>query len=586
MSDLSTQLANTTLPVTPVAPNMASDSMAQVTNKIKQLWSSSQRNLVLSAVMAAIVAAIIVVVLWSSSQSYRPLYGQQERFDIGEVVSVLETEGVSYRLQEQNGQVLVPEGDVARIRMLLAAKGVKAKLPTGLDSLGSDSSLGTSEFIETARYRHGLEGELVRTIISLNAVSNARVHLAIPRQTLFVRQNGEKPSASVMLELKPGQDLKPEQVEAVINLIVGSVTGMSAEHVSVVDQYGRLLSADVGSEATGKVNAKFLEYQKSVEKQVIQRAADMLTPIVGPSNFRVQVAADLDFSRVEETQEVLDNQPVVRNEHTINNNSIDQIALGVPGSLSNEPPVTGEQPTNDSQNRNSRSEVNRQYAVGSSVRKTQFQQGQVKKLSVSVLLNLAAAPDGNAWTPEQRTEIQTMLSDAVGIDTARGDTLSLMSFNFTPVELDAPIDIPWWQDPTVQQPLRYVIGGLLGLAMIFFVLRPLILHLTGADRRDAELEIADAIDEQNYDLQTREEREREEAINRRLLEKGITTATSGLDISNEMLPAPGSPLEVQLKHLTLIADEEPERVAEVLKQWVNVSDNNEEESAADAESNA
>ncbi|MDG2881895.1 flagellar M-ring protein FliF C-terminal domain-containing protein, partial [Vibrio parahaemolyticus] len=184
--------------------------------------------------------------------------------------------------------------------------------------------------------------------------ANARVHLAIPRQTLFVRQNSENPSASVMLELKPGEDLKPEQVEAIINLVVGSVTAMKPEFVSVIDQYGRLLSADVASAEAGKVNAKYLEYQKSVEKQIIQRAADMLTPIVGPSNFRVQVAADLDFSQVEETQEILDNAPVVRNEHTIHNNSVDQIALGVPGSLSNQPPVTGsgEVETNDSQNTN------------------------------------------------------------------------------------------------------------------------------------------------------------------------------------------------------------------------------------------
>lgn len=420
------------------------NGMDDVTTKLKQIWSSSQRNLVLSAVLAAIVAAIIVVALWSSSQSFRPLYSQQERFDIGEIVSVLESEGVSYRMQEQNGQVLVPEGEVAKVRMLLASKGVKAKLPTGLDSLKEDSSLGTSQFMETARYRHGLEGELVRTIMSLNSVANARVHLAIPRQTLFVRQNSENPSASVMLELKPGEDLKPEQVEAIINLVVGSVTAMKPEFVSVIDQYGRLLSADVASAEAGKVNAKYLEYQKSVEKQIIQRAADMLTPIVGPSNFRVQVAADLDFSQVEETQEILDNAPVVRNEHTIHNNSVDQIALGVPGSLSNQPPVTGsgEVETNDSQNTNARSEVNRQYAVGSSVRRTQYQQGQIEKLSVSVLLNSKASPDGVAWSEADKEQISNMIMDAVGISATRGDSLSLMSFNFTPIEIDAPPALP------------------------------------------------------------------------------------------------------------------------------------------------
>lgn len=586
MSELSTQVAgNATIQpsVSTTSQTSTLKGMDDISFKLKKLWSSSQRNLVLSAVLAAIVAAIIVVALWSSSQSFRPLYSQQERFDIGEIISVLETEGISYRMQEQNGQVLVPEGDVARIRMLLAAKGVKAKLPTGLDSLKEDSSLGTSQFMETARYRHGLEGELVRTIMSLNAVSNARVHLAIPRQTLFVRQNTENPSASVMLELKPGEDLKPEQVEAIINLIVGSVTAMKPEFVSVIDQYGRLLSADVASLEAGKVNAKYLEYQKNVEKQIIQRASDMLTPIVGPSNFRVQVAADMNFSQVEETQEILDSTPVVRNEHTIQNNSIDQIALGVPGSLSNQPPVTGDKPnTEDSQNTNARSEINRQYAVGSSVRRTQYQQGQIEKLSVSVLLNSQAAPNGTAWTDAEKAQITTMVMDAVGITENRGDSLSLMSFNFTPIDIDAPLALPWWQDPTVQQPIRYVIGGMLGMAMIFFVLRPLIMHLTGVDRRDQELDFAEPQEEPVYDnVQTREEREREEILNRRLSEKGIAVS-SGLDVNSDMLPPPGSPLEIQLKHLQLIANEEPERVAEVLKQWVNVNEHSTVEAKADA----
>ncbi|MCG9678342.1 flagellar basal-body MS-ring/collar protein FliF [Vibrio sp. Isolate24] len=582
MSDLTTQVAGGGTFSAASTQTSSTRGMEDFTHKLKQLWSNSQRNLVLSAVLAAIVAAIIVVALWSSTQSYRPLYSQQERFDTGEIVSVLESEGINYRLQEQNGQVLVPEGEVAKIRMLLAAKGVKAKLPTGLDSLKEDSSLGTSQFMETARYRHGLEGELVRTIMSLNAVSNARVHLAIPRQTLFVRQNSEAPSASVMLELKPGEDLKPEQVEAIINLVVGSVTGMKPELVSVIDQYGRLLSADVASAEAGKVNAKYLEYQKNVEKQIIQRASDMLTPIVGPSNFRVQVAADLDFSQVEETQEILDNTPIVRNEHTISNNSVDQIALGVPGTLSNQPPVTGEVPTQDSQNTNARSEVNRQYAVGSSVRRTHYQQGQIEKLSVSVLLNEAAAPNGTAWTADEKAQISTMVTDAVGIAAERGDSLSLMSFSFTPLAIEAPPTIPWWQDPTIQQPMRYVIGGMLGMAMIFFVLRPLIMHLTGADLRSQELEFADPQEEPIFDnLQTREEREREEALNRKLSEKGIA-ASSGLDVGNDMLPPAGSPLEIQLKHLQLIANEEPERVAEVLKQWVNVN----EHSRVKAKSNA
>ncbi len=594
MSELSTHVNTPQTLVSSVDTTDSGSSRAETTanaawNMLKKFWSNSQRNLVLSAVLAAVVAAIIVVALWSSSQSFRPLYSQQENFDIGDIISVLESENIPYRLQEQDGQVLVHEGEVARTRMLLAAKGVKAKLPTGFEILDKDSSLGTSQFMETARYRHGLEGELARTIISLNSVVNARVHLAIPRQTLFVRQHSQSPSASVMIELKAGTDLKTEQVEAIVNLIVGSVSGMTEDNVKVVDQYGRLLSADIGSAENGKVNAKYLDYQKKVEKQIIQRAADMLTPIVGASNFRVQVAADMDFDRVEETKETVDNKPVVRDEHTINDQSTDKIALGVPGSLSNEPPVTGDTPTKDNKNTNERSEVKRQYAVGSSVRRTHFQQGQIKMLNVSVLLNSDAAPDGKAWTLDQQTQISDMVKEAVGFNAARGDSLSLKAFDFRPVQMQAPDSMPWWQDPTVQQPLRYVIGGLLGMAMIFFVLRPLITHLTNADKRRQEQLASEeaAAEEEDYSqLQTREEREHEEMLNRRLSEQGLSSASNGLDMSRDMLPPPGSPLEVQLKHLQLIANEESERVAEILKQWINVNEHstdNTEEQEDDAE---
>lgn len=553
------------------AANRSDNSLLE---RAKRAWYSSQRNLVLSAALAAVVAAIIVVALWTSTQSYRPLYSQQERFDTSEIISVLEAEGIPYRLQETSGQVLVEDGRVAEVRMLLAAKGVKAKLPTGLETLQTDSALGTSQFMETARYRHGLEGELARTIISLNAVNNARVHLAIPRQTLFVRQNTEKTTASVMVELKPGEDLKPEQVEAIVNLVSGSVTGMTAEHVSVVDQFGRLLSADIGSETSGRMNTKYLEYQKNLEKQVIQRASDMLTPVLGPSNFRVQVAADLDFSRIEETREMVDDNPVVRSEHSIENNSTDKIALGVPGSLSNQPPTVEEDGEGDApKNTSERSEVNRQYALGSSVRHTQFQQGQIRKLNVSVLLNNAVAPDGAVWDEAQKAEISQMISEAVGLNAERGDSLSLMSFNFTPVNIEPVAPMPWWQDTALQQPLRYIIGGLLGLAMIFFVLRPLIRHLTGVDKTRQEMDIATLPD--NILSKELDEQAQENELNRRLSDRGLSNTTNGLDADAEMmLPPSGSPLHIQLKHLTLIASEEPQRVAEVLKQWVNGNEHN------------
>ena len=380
--------------------------------KLKEIWNSQQRNLFISAIIAAIVAAIIVMSLWSASDTFRPLYGSSERYENSEIINILDGEGIKYRLDNNTGQVLVNENDISQIRMLLAAKGIKAQLPSGLETLDNSSSLGTSQFIENAKYRHGLEGELAKTIMSLSMVTNARVHLAIPKETLFVRQSTETPTASVMVQLKAGQELKPEQVESIINLVSGSVSRLNPNNVSVVDQYGRLLSSDITSESFSKLSSKYINYQKQVEKEVIKRASDMLTPILGMSNFRVQTTADIDFNKTEETREQIDPDPVVQSEQSVNDNSIDKIAIGIPGSLSNQPPVTPntEQENNDNKNTSERSELNRQYALGKKVTFTQYQQGQINYLNVAVLLNSNSAPNGEAWTQPQLTEIKNMVA--------------------------------------------------------------------------------------------------------------------------------------------------------------------------------
>lgn len=355
---------------------------------------------------------------------------------------------------------------------------------------------------------------------------------------------------------------------------------MTLENVSVVDQNGRLLSADIGSDQSGRVNAKYLHYQKQLERQVSQHASDMLIPIVGQANFRVQVSADLDFSKTEETQEFVDKDPIVQSEHRIESTSVDRIAVGVPGSLSNRPPSRQKKRNtnnsdSDNKNTNAKTEINRQYAVGNRVRHTHFQQGRINRLAVSILLNNAVAPAETGWTDEEKQQIDAMIRDAVGLSTERGDQLSVMSFNFTPVKAVTPDVLPWWKDPTLEQPIRYVIGGLLGFALIVFVLRPLVLHLTGLSRESNELlpvSIEQNGDDYDDNLQTRAEIAHETELNQRLSSNGIDTEHSGFESGSDLLPPPGSPLEIQLKHLQLIATEEPTRVAEVLKQWINTNE--------------
>ena len=555
--------------------------------------SRDNKSLLVIALLAALVATVIVVILWTASQNYVPLYGRQEMYDTANILEQLEKEQVPFRLDNSSGQVLVPEGKLAQVRMALAARGVRAAMPAGLESLNSVSGLGTSEFMETARYRHAMEGELARSIIALDSVRSARVHLAIPKRTLFVGRDEEKPTASVVLDLQPGRGLEPSQVEAIANLVAGSVPGMKPEAVSIVDQAGELLSADMGDKGGfGKLSVQQMEYVRKLEQYVKQRAGDMLFPLLGAGNFRVQVAANVDFNTVEESREQIEPNGAVRSESGKDDKRLDSLALGIPGSLSNQPPVkkqddnkaagaaTDTQQTKNNDSRTERNEFNRQYENSRSVVHTQYQQGRIQQLSVSVLLNSQQAPKGG-WTKEQLGQIQEMVQRAVGFDAERGDQFSLSAFTFNPdvmVPL-TPQDLAWWEQPLWQDSLRYLVGGGLGLALLFFGVRPLVkqlvrLHQPLPDEKaevgtTAELLPVNETGARRYeDKLTQQMGLTDEADMGMLYAMGRGSGASGNDFDLASLPEPGSDLEVQLKHLQLLADKETARVAEVIKLWI------------------
>ncbi|MGL4753513.1 MAG: flagellar basal-body MS-ring/collar protein FliF [Aeromonadaceae bacterium] len=554
--------------------------------------SRDNRSLLVIALLAALVAAIIVVILWTASQNYVPLYGKQEMYDTANILELLEKEQVPFRLDSSTGQVLVPEGQLAQVRMALAARGVRAALPAGLESLNSMSGLGTSEFMETARYRHALEGELARSIIALDAVRSARVHLAIPKRTLFVGREEEKPTASVVLDLQPGRNLEAGQVEAIANLVAGSISGMKPESVSIVDQAGQLLSSELGDKGGfGKLSVQQMEFVRKQEEYIKQRASDMLYPLLGAGNYRVQVAADIDFNTVEETREEIDPKSVMRSESGKADKTVDNLALGIPGSLSNQPPVkkpadtttaandgNGAAPAKSNDTRTERNEFNRQYENSRSVVHTRFQQGRVQQLSVSVLLNNQMAPKGG-WSQAQLDQIQQMVQRAVGFEASRGDQFSLNSFDFNPAVM-APLTPPeseWWREPVWQNSLRYLVGGVLGLALLLLGVRPLVKQLVRLHQPQVETEdeptAALALADTEPGLRRRDDALLSEP---QVSKVPLATAARGDDggvaydgFELEMLPEPGSDLEVQLKHLQLLADKETARVAEVIKLWVS-----------------
>lgn len=548
--------------------------------------SRDNKSILTIALLAAIVAGTIVVILWTSSKNYVPLYGKQELYDTANIMEMLEKEQVPFRLEKSSGQILVPESQLAHVRMALAARGVRAAMPAGLEGLDTVTGLGTSEFMEGARYRHALEGELARTIISLDAVRSARVHLAIPKRTLFVGRDEEKPSASVMLDLQPGQSMEPGQVEAIANLVAGSISGMKPGAVTIVDQAGQLLSAELGDKAGfGKQSVQQMEYVRKLEQYIRQRASDMLHPMLGTGNFRVQIAADVNFNAVEETQQQLDPNGVVTKESNKSDKTIDALALGIPGALSNRPPETAPQTDaaaegnaaapepakNDT--RTERQEVSKQYENSRTIVHTRYQQGRLERMNVSILLNQQSGPKGG-WSAEQLEQIRQMVERSVGFDGVRGDQISLQVFDFTGAVPVTPPESSWLETPYWQDSLRYLVGGLLGLTLVFFGIRPLVKHLVRTQQYpDAEPEQEqDEEQEPTIGLSMRRDGDDEAdgtAVGKNLqqAEYKLEPQFSSLDL--EALPEPGSELEVQLKHLQLLVDKDTARVAEVVRQWVS-----------------
>lgn len=568
-----------------------------VTAQLSHLRNKTRdsRFVLMIALLAAVVASMIVIILWTTSPNYVPLYGKQEMYDAANIMELLEKEKVPFRLEKTSGQILIPEDQLAQVRIALAARGVRAAMPAGMESLDNKLGLGTSEFMENMRYRNAQEGELARTIISLDAIRSARVHLAIPQRTLFVGRNEEKPSASVMLDLKPGHSLDQEQIAAILNLVAGSITGMKPESVTVVDQSGHLLSHQASGEASlAQLSVQQMDYVRRLEDYIRQRSSDMLYPLLGNDNFRIQVAADVDFSKVQETREDIDPDKVLRSESGKEDSHSNKTTSGVPGSLSNRPPEptttnkkTGATTPNSTASNNDkntaepateRSEFNRQYDSSRTVTHTEYPLGRIRQLSISVLLNQKAAPK-QGWSKDQLSEIEDLVKKAAGFESTRQDQFSLASFDFSPTIVTTlpSEDMPWWQTEHYQELLRYGIGALLGLALIFFGIRPLVRHLVSLQKTDtdeANEHTAPATITNRNTASARPFTATDDDINALL--NDVATQQSGqiagseeIAIDLDELPTIGSDFDAQLKHLQLLVDKEAVRVTEVIKLWIN-----------------
>src|SRR5690554_582648 len=286
--------------------------------------------------IAALVAVSVVVYLWRDQGSFRALYGAGESFPVAEVMQVLDTEGVKYRLHPQSGQILVHEGQLAQARMMLTSKGVQVAVPAGYELFDKEEPLGTSQFVQDVRLKRSLEGELARTIMALKGVDSARVHLALSENSSFVISKRQPAKASIMLQLAAGYRLTPDQVVAVVDLVSNSVPQLEKTNISVVDQHGVLLSRGL-NHSTGPVqNWQLVD---DFQAKAVTNVEQVLAPVLGTGNYRVSVAAEINFSQREETLQTYGDAPRLRSEILRDESVLDQLALGVPGSLSNRPAV-------------------------------------------------------------------------------------------------------------------------------------------------------------------------------------------------------------------------------------------------------
>lgn len=456
--------------------------------------------------IAAAVAAGVGVVLWTKEPTHSLLYGNLGQQDAAQIAQALEQNGVPYKLDGASGAITVPSDRVHDARLKLAGQGLPEG-DGGFAVMSKDPGFGVSQFMEGARYQHALETELARTIANLQAIEGARVHLALPRQSAFVRDR-RAPSASVFLQMKPGRRLESEQVTAIVNLVASSIPELEAEQVTVVDQQGRLLSAPGGNDELA-VREKQLEIARGMEERYTQRVEELLAPLVGPGRVRAQVVADVELSTTEEAREVYrPESQVVRSEQLAEESSRDGAGPnGVPGALTNQPPTPGvalppgatnAAPTDaqaaavaSASPDNTSKQSTRNYEIDRTVAYTRQPAGRLKRLTVAVLVDNLRTTDEEGkvtetpLTPEQLENMTKLVKDAVGFDAARGDSVNVVNAGFRGEVKpeDIPVDeIPLWERPLVRDIAKLLAGLIVLLVLVLTVLRPLVRGLLAAPR--------------------------------------------------------------------------------------------------------
>lgn len=525
--------------------------------------------------LAASVAIGFAVVLWSQKAEQRVLFSNLSFSDANQIIEQLKLYNVPYNFDADGRAILVPDEYVHQARLKLASEGFTADKTVGFEILDKEQSLGTSQFMETTRYRRGLEGELARTIASMTSVRNARVHLGIPKDTVFIRDT-RKPTASVFLELFSGRQLERDQVASIANLVASSIPSLNVKDVTVVDQRGRLLNMR-DKDVNVVLAAKQLEYTRSLEGTMLNRVNSILQPVVGMGRFRAEVSADVDFTAVEQTDELYNpDLPALRSEQTMDESRVGGAApVGVPGALSNQPPGPSSVPEEAASGEgvvetaagpgSARKQATRNYELDRTISYTKHQQGRIRRVTVAVVvddLSSINAESGEVlktpWDQNELERLRILVQDAVGYSALRGDSVNVVN---TPFVAEAPIvteDIPIWKEDWVWDVAKQAMAVIFVLVLVFGILRPILRNLAvaGTAGNVAGLGAAGEVSAELAGLDG--------------ADFSSDSVTFGSD--DDLLPTPNESFDYQLNAIRSMVAEDPARVAQAVKQWVGSED--------------
>ena len=479
--------------------------------------SPNGRKVVLMIGIAAVIAAMIGLVLWGQKPEYRVLFSNFSDRDGGAIMTSLQAANVPYKFAEGGGAILVPADKVHEIRLKLAAEGLPKGGSVGFE-LMENQKLGVSQFLEQVNFQRALEGELARSIQSVGAIQAARVHLALPKASVFVRDQ-QKPTASVLLNLHPGRFLDQQQVSAIVHLVASSVPELSPKNVTIVDQAGNLLSENNKPAGNNTLDPSQLKYVQELQQSIAKRIESIITPIVGLNNIRAEATADVDFSTSEQAAEIykpnqVANSATVRSMQSSESSNGGNNATGVPGALTNQPAPAATAPLNTTPPPAPpgsaaaaagtpgaaaataaagatatpiQRDITTNYEVDKTVRYVQQPMGGLKRLSVAVVVNYkrVVGKDGKVsvlpLSEVEKTQITDLVKEAMGYNKDRGDTLNVVNSPFAGVDKADAVKPPLWERPEVIdmgiQGAKYVLLGIVLLILYLKVLKPMLKKL-------------------------------------------------------------------------------------------------------------